>query len=610
MPLICFTYVDGQRHRFTLPQQAHRESLLVELCWQYYSTGVYNAGFLDSPVYPLESDRTQTPPLQPGSSAKEASIPLAQHISSWPGRSTKKLLTTNPLCSWMLEAINLTVLREPHRGFCCICCSKYTKGKQIQSREHIEVLQSFLLATHYHLCHTAKELATRRQIYQRGRTLSIQLTSTQVLAMAPDASSASAAKKTANLKHWSQMGSNAEALWGVCQGSASYQVKVDLASLKATCSCPSRKLPCKHSLALLLLATTEPAALPESEPPTWVASWLQKRQVASKPVKAVQPSSTRSQAAQTKRTEKRQALVIKGLDSLDLWLHDLVRNGLASVQTQPASFWESRAAQMIDAQAPGIATHLRNLASIPNASRNWPEKLLFQLGLLTMLTHAYRHIDQIAPALQDDVRQMIGWNLSQEEVAERGQTIADEWLILGQTVVDEDRLRVQRTWLFGKESKRSALLLQFSAAGTPFPEIYPLGTAQKAELLFWPGAYPQRARFASRRGEAVPITTSLPGEESIDNVLANVASALARQPWLERFLCVLHNVTPILHNDSWYVRDSIGKALPLAKGDYWQMFALSGGYPVDLAGEWNGENVLPLGMLSNQSYYLLGRVLQ
>jgi hypothetical protein len=483
-------------------------------------------------------------------------------------------------------------------------------GTKNESNNTIKVLPSFSLATHYRLCHTAKELATRRQIHQRGRTLSIQLTSTQVLAMAPDASSASAAKKTANLKHWSQMGSNAGALWGICQGSASYQVKVDLTSLKATCTCPSRKLPCKHSLALLLLAATEPDALPEGEPPMWVASWLQKRQADSKLTKTDQPSSPSSQTAQAKRTEKRQALVSKGLDSLDLWLHDLVRNGLASVQTQPASFWESRAAQMIDAQAPGIANRLRNLAAIPNASRNWPEKLLFQLGLLAMLTDAYRRIDQLDSALQDDVRQMIGWNLSQEEVAERGQTVTDEWLILGQMVVDEDRLRVQRTWLLGKESKRSALLLQFSAAGTPFPEIYPLGTAQKAELLFWPGAYPQRARIISRQGEAIPITTSLPGEEAIDNVLAKVASTLARQPWLERFLCVLHNATPILHNDSWYVRDSTGKALPLAKGDYWQMLALSGGHPIDLAGEWNGENVLPLGMLSNQTYYLLGRVLQ
>jgi len=35
---------------------------------------------------------------------------------------------------------------------------------------------------------------------------------------------------------------------------------------------------------------------------------------------------------------------------------------------------------------------------------------------------------------------------------------------------DEDRLRVQRNWLLGMHSKRSALVLQFSAAGQPFSE--------------------------------------------------------------------------------------------------------------------------------------------
>ena len=87
---------------------------------------------------------------------------------------------------------------------------------------------------------------------------------------------------------------------------------------------------------------------------------------------------------------------------------------------------------------------------------------------------------------------------------------------------------------------------------------------------------------------------------------------LARQPWMERFLCVLHNVTPICIDNgaAWYARDVGGAVLPLTKGEHWQLLALSGGHPVDLAGEWDGETLLPLGVLVDNTYIVLGRMLQ
>lgn len=454
--------------------------------------------------------------------------------------------------------------------------------------------------------------------------MSIQLTNDQVAALAPDASSASAGKKLGSTKTWKNLGQNSAALWGECQASALYQVKIDLSSLTTQCSCPSRKFPCKHALGLMFIAAANAKDIPTAEALPWVAAWLAKRQAggartssqkqgngvpkSGESTQAVQPS----QAAQAKRLEKRQALVLKGLDSLDLWLNDLVRHGLASTQTQPASFWESRAAQMIDAQAPGIASRLRRMATIPNATRDWPERLLSGLGRLALLTQTYRRYEKLDPSLQEDVRQMIGWTLSQEEVVERGELISDDWLILGQILDEEERVRVQRTWLYGIRRQRQAVLLQFSAAGSPFPEMFPLGSRQEADLVFWPSACPQRARLTARRGEIIPITEQLPGVDTFDAFLANVAEMLARQPWMERFLCLLRNVTPICTDKgvAWYARDKGGAALPLAKGEYWQLLALSGGYPLDLAGEWNGEALSPLGAMADGRYFLLGRTLQ
>ncbi|NUO34795.1 MAG: SWIM zinc finger family protein, partial [Dermatophilaceae bacterium] len=80
-------------------------------------------------------------------------------------------------------------------------------------------------------------------------------TAAQVAGLAPDASSLAAARRLARPGPWSDTGSTDVLVWGKCQGSGKtpYQVSVDLVGPAFRCSCPSRKLPCKHGLALLLL---------------------------------------------------------------------------------------------------------------------------------------------------------------------------------------------------------------------------------------------------------------------------------------------------------------------------------------------------------------------
>jgi hypothetical protein len=437
----------------------------------------------------------------------------------------------------------------------------------------------------------------------------IQLTTDQVLALAPDASSASAGKKLGSAKQWKSLGASAEALWGECQGSGKdpYQVKVELASLTTQCSCPSHKFPCKHGLGLLLLAAG--SNVPVAEPPEWVTSWLEKRQANSvrKQERAVKAADEPPSVAQMKTAEKRQASVKKGLDTLDVWLNDLMRQGLASVQSQPASFWENQAARLRDAQAGALDTRVRNLAAIPNASSDWPEKLLAELGKLALLTHAFRLEEQLEPGMREEVRQLIGWSLTQNEVSVRGETLQDDWLILGQVLEEAERGKTQRTWLTGARSGRTAMILQFSIAGQPFAERFALGSHQEAELTFWPGAYPQRAYMRSRMGDVAPLKDALSAPDKVDVFLHSVAHALSRQPWLERFLCMLSNVTLVCSDEgkAWYIRDSEGNVLPCNGADGWLLLALSGGHPVDLAAEWDGELLRPLGAMVNGEYALL-----
>ncbi|GHO89127.1 hypothetical protein KSZ_71330 [Dictyobacter formicarum] len=439
----------------------------------------------------------------------------------------------------------------------------------------------------------------------------LHITTDQVSQMAPDASAAKAGKKLALEKFWSNLGYNGQAIWGECQGSSLYQVRVERSTFTTQCSCPSRKLPCKHSLGLLFLAASIPTALPESEPLEWVSSWLSKREAQQKRQETRASKSTQQpdEGKQKKTIEKREEKIQQGINQLDLWLNDLIRNGLGSLEAQPSSFWEHQAAQMVDAQAAGLANRIRALAAIPNASKNWTSKLLAQMGKLALLIEAYQHQERFAAEAQENIRQLVGWTLKEPEVLERGTHITDDWLFLGQTREAVERGRAQRTWLYGTATGHATFVLQFSYMGAPFGENYPLGTHQSAELVYWPGVVPQRALFAQRHGLGQPIQEKLPGVADFENFLEGVAQQLARNPWQERFLCLIQNSLPIYDQESktWWVRDQKGQALPLARtqDEHWKLLALSGGHTLDLAAEWNGETLMPLGVLIDHSYHLL-----
>ena len=431
---------------------------------------------------------------------------------------------------------------------------------------------------------------------------------TQVLALAPDAASQRSAEGTANPRWWSEVGCYAAegvgAVWGACKGSGAkpYRSCVDLSGPAYRCTCPSRKFPCKHALALLLL-WSEGGVPVAAALPAWVAEWVEQRREhadrsAARRAAPGQGAEPADPEAARRRAAQREGRVAAGLDDLDRWLRDQVRHGLAEAERAGYRHWETTAARLVDAQAPGPAGVVRRLAAVPRSGEGWPARLLEEYALLRLLVVAARRLPDLPEPLRRTVRSRVGFTVGRDEVL-AGPAVRDRWDVLGQHDFEEDHIKVRRVWLRGRQSARGALVLSFAAtAGQSLDASLVTGTAVDAELSFYPGAPALRALVARRHGT---VEAYVPPGGTVATLLADYAAALADDPWLDTWPAVLPGAGLARTGappdaGGWLLVDPDGDAVPLhpGAGPPWRLAALSGGGRVTVAGEWTPHGLLPL----------------
>ncbi|MFQ6391923.1 DUF5691 domain-containing protein [Nocardia sp. KC 131] len=437
-------------------------------------------------------------------------------------------------------------------------------------------------------------------------------TAEQVAALAPDASSLSAARKLAG--RWHGTGYHDTALWGLCKGSGAkpYQTIVDLAGPAYKCSCPSRKFPCKHALSLLL-SWSDRTIDETAQIADFAADWINGRTTRAA---AKLDGETATRTPNPATAEQRRVRVTAGLEELDVWLGDQVRTGLAQSDRSFGAF-EAIAARMVDAQAPGIAAALRQLPATVVTSADWPELVLREFARLHLLVAAHRRIADISPALAASVRSHIGYPAPAESVRTE-PAVRDQWMVLGVRTGEEERLYTRRSWLYGRKSRRWALLVEHSFGSPSFSAEVPApGMMADADLHYYPGAAPLRALWGERHGVAEPFTT-LPGAAEAGTTPADAveppterpsaaeagtiaaalgahAQALGADPWLRSWPVLLTDVVPVSTEKGWYIAESGGAALPVAPIEQpWRLLGVSGGHPVALAAEWTADGLVPI----------------
>jgi hypothetical protein len=481
--------------------------------------------------------------------------------------------------------------------------------------------------------------------------MTVRPTPEQVLLLAPDRHVAAAAAGVADAGNWSAAGCDDQAVWGLYIGSTAepYEVSVELTVPAFRCTCPSRKLPCKHCLGLLLLHAQH-GVQPARRLP-FVDTWLQRRassraaleagralpadepepELEPEPAPVVPPDAVvdsrpevaadgelqvavgRSALGATapaqprdgdpqrdKRRTERAERMRAGLVEFDRWLADRVRVGLSAAELAQPDTWDRVAARLVDAQCGGLANRVKRVATRVGQHQQWHHDVLEELAVLHLLVNGALRTSVLPADLADGVHAATGLTTLQADVL-AGVPSTARWQVLGESRVREDRITVQRTWLRAVDAAGSpdaaptwALVLSFGALGNELQSDYVVGAEFDADVHWYPGAAPLRA-LVGRMHSPVERGVMAPRGLSVDRAIGLAGWAVAAEPWLERVpLCI--EVVPVpLGDGRWVLADDTG-ALPVVAG-FWrlaELVAVGGGRPATVMGEWSAEGFLPL----------------
>lgn len=416
-------------------------------------------------------------------------------------------------------------------------------------------------------------------------------------ALAPDQASLSAASKLTKQSNWPRLEKNEQLalIWGECQGSGSnpYRVVVDTGDHGYKCTCPSRKFPCKHTLALMWIAATTPASFAAAgSTPEWVNDWLgRRRKAASPPVETTLGAGGKSigeaahdessvvedaaaverrEAAQRKRAEDTRSSVSAALDELDQWIADQLRLGLAGFVDNSSDRCRRIAARLVDMKATALAGRIDEIPSRLMALRSEerPDAAIRELGKLVLLAKAWRS----APD-DPELRRLVSTSESREQVLANPDAtqVESAWEVLGEKIESRrDGLVSHSTWLLDLNSATSqfALLLDyFPASAGRRSNAFTPGDRFDARLIFYPARQPLRALVADRRGDVSS------GEWPDFSFVASdpLAAHIARQdaaPWVTDCPVMLPPGAILLDDRgaAWWqaAGDPHGIALPIA----------------------------------------------
>ena len=455
----------------------------------------------------------------------------------------------------------------------------------------------------------------------------MSLTLERIEALAPDQSSLAAARKLLKASSWPTLAEGDGLVWGECHGSGAtpYRVAVSEADAGYKCTCPSRKFPCKHALALMWMRAGRSVAFAPATVPDWVKDWLSRRRGASTAAAGnaddedqpkTRPSmrlteipeagadadpkaEQRAAAARERNRLEREAAMLAGLDDLDTWLSDQVLHGMANFVAQTAQVCRTITQRLVDAKASGLAGRLdalpTRLFTLPGPAR--PSAAIRELGQVHLISEAYRRASELPELLAADARQAVGWSVTREALLGDPEAVRvdGKWRVFA--VISEaqpDRLRRVETWLWRQSgadgAPQCAVLIDFVPISGGAVGGYLVGDQIEAALSFYRSTIPLRAQIAELKtgAEQSKEPFVLPNG-TLGASYAMYEHALAQLPWLATFPLSFRSARVRRHEEQLYLHDDESElSLPLQTSLASHALPLAGVGRIDGVGLWNG----------------------
>lgn len=416
---------------------------------------------------------------------------------------------------------------------------------------------------------------------------------------------------------WADLSTNYELIWGLCTvlEHQHYAVGVHLLTGQYQCNCMAKNM-CKHVAGILMLYLKSSALFKHQNAPKHLQQWQQSGSLPSggntKSSVLSKRKINENKAAldKEKRWQKRLQLMDDGIDALDYWLQDMVRQGLANVPVEQTDFWDFMAAKMMDAKLPALSSYLKETAQLIQQHSDWTELLVHRMGSLYTWVAAFKNRANMPENMQHNLYRSLGKTSLRKAVTEQGIAVKDKWLTvgirMGETV---DKQVYRRVWLQGMDSSKMALIEDYSYYKNPFEHQYQLGTVLDSKLFYYDYLPQQRAILEHPEQRLPAAIISWQGYPDFEAAQYAFHQNMQQHPWMRLFPMLIDQLSFFINkNNALNCCDNNNNLIPLesvSEASKWQLMAVSGGSPVCIMGEWDGWRLQPLAILQDAKFILL-----
>ena len=345
----------------------------------------------------------------------------------------------------------------------------------------------------------------------------MQLSEDQIIKLAPDAASVKAGKGLASAAKWVLRGASDRALWGHCQGSGKNPYQTQVDLQNIAFKCSCPSHKFPCKHSLGLLFLY--ASQPDLFTTGEEPDWVKEwleKRAGKVTEKKEKADKPVDVEAQAKRQEARHKKVLNGVDDLRAYL----------------------------------------------------------------VAESYKHLDQLSPEWQDEIRTLVGYPQAKEEVLANGEQVSDDWLVVASESLQQDRLTVEYNWLYGRQTCRYALFLQFLTPGALTETALLPGSVVAADVAFYKGVTPTRVLFREQKGTREPFIPSGKGCcAGLAEAMQVYRESMTRNPFTYEVPVLVSEVRLVMHEKQVWIKDSNEYLIPLTLGEAGKLkgFAVTGG---------------------------------